>query len=79
MSVVSCAGTSCTVTLSGSGSVHALGTTFSLDGITEGRATLLVDGEEVSCSEGQTVPAGPLTLRCTSVTDDTVTFDVHPG
>ena len=76
---MTCSGTSCTVTLSGNSTVHVLDTTFSLDRVSDGGATLLVDGEEVPCTEGETVPAGSLTLRCTSVTDDAVTFDVHPS
>jgi hypothetical protein len=75
---VTCFETSCTVTLSGNATAQVLDTTFSLEDISDGRATLLVDGEEVTCTEGQTVPIDSLTLQCTSVTGDAVTFDVHP-
>jgi hypothetical protein len=62
------------VTLSGNAMVYVLGTTISLDSISNGRANLRVGGQGVSCSEGQTVSAGSLDLTCTSVTDDTVAF-----
>jgi hypothetical protein len=60
------------VTLSGNGTVHVLGTSISLDRISNGRATLQVGDQDVSCTEGQSVSAGSLTLTCTSITNDTV-------
>ncbi len=70
---VSCSGGSCSVTLSGDGAeAEILGTTLSFGGVQDGRASLGVAGAEVSCAEGESVSAGPLQLKCTSVTDDAV-------
>ena len=77
VSLVSCSGNSCSVTLSGSGSlVHILGTTFDLAEVDGDRATLRVDGRNVTCPLGQSVSVGALRLTCTATTDDTVTFTV---
>ena len=77
MSRVSCSGNSCSVTLGGSGSrVHVLGTTFRLAAIDGDRATLRVDGRDVTCDLGRSVPVGALRLTCTAATDHTVTFTV---
>ena len=66
----SCSGSSCTVTLDGEGSeVEILGQTVTLGGVQDGRATISVGGASVSCGEGESVTAGPLSLECTSVTD----------
>ncbi|MGY1811599.1 hypothetical protein [Blastococcus sp. SYSU D00820] len=68
-----CNTSSCSVTLSGEGSeVEILGQTLSLGGIENGRATLRVGSATVSCGQGESVAAGPLSLECTSVTDDSV-------
>ena len=78
--MVSCVGDSCTVTLAGSGSMATvLGATIAFVAVHDGRATLRVDDQEVSCAEGETVSAGGLQLRCTTVTGDSVTFDATPG
>ena len=70
---VSCSGSSCSVTLSGDGAeAEILGTTLTLGGVSDGRASLGVAGAEVSCAEGESVTAGPLELQCTSITDDSV-------
>ena len=70
---VSCAGSACTVTLDGEGSeVEILGQTVTLGGVQDGRATISVGGASVSCGEGETVSAGPLSLECSGVTDDSV-------
>ena len=80
VSLVSCSGNSCSVTLGGSGSrAHVLGTTFSLAAIDGDRATLRVDGRDVTCELGRSVPVGALRLTCTAATDDTVTFTVVRG
>ena len=77
VSLVSCSGNSCSVTLSGSGSlVHILGTTFDLAEVDGDRATLRVDGRNVPCPLGQSVSVGALRLTCTATTDDAVTFTV---
>jgi hypothetical protein len=73
--MASCTGSSCDVSLAGAGAeVQVFGTRISLRGIEEGRASVRVGGRTVSCIQGGTVLAGPLTLRCTGVTQDTVTF-----
>ena len=80
VSLVSCSGNSCSVTLSGSGSlVHVLGTTFGLAEVDGGRATLRVDGRDVTCPLGQSVSVGALRLTCTATTDHAVTFTVVRG
>src|SRR3954466_11231300 len=70
---VSCSGTSCTATLSGDGaSAEILGTTLTFSGVQDGRATLGVGDASVSCAQGESISAGPLSVTCTSVTDDAV-------
>jgi hypothetical protein len=70
---VSCSGSSCSVTLSGDGAeAEILGTTLTFGGVQDGRAELSVGGAGVSCAEGESVSAGPLSLQCTTVTDDSV-------
>ena len=70
---VSCSPSSCSVTLSGEGAeADILGTTLSFAGTENGRASLSVGGASVSCGQGETVSAGPLTLECTAVTDTSV-------
>jgi hypothetical protein len=77
VSLVSCSGNSCSVTLSGSGSlVHVLGTTFGVADVEGNRATLRVDGRDVTCPVGQGVSVGALRLTCTATTDHAVTFTV---
>jgi hypothetical protein len=70
---VSCSGTKCTVTLSGDGaSAEILGQKVEFAGTKDGRATLGVGDTSVSCAEGESVSAGPLSVTCTSVTDGAV-------
>lgn len=70
---VSCTTSSCSVTLSGEGAeADILGTKLTFGGVQDGRASLGVAGASVSCAEGETVTAGPLSLECTSVTEDAV-------
>ncbi|MBY3554059.1 hypothetical protein [Modestobacter lapidis] len=70
---VSCANNECTVTLTGSGAeAEILGTSLAFGGVQDGRATLSVGNASVSCAEGESVSAGPLSLTCTTVTDDSV-------
>jgi hypothetical protein len=76
---VDCSLTSCSITLSGDGQVEVLGTTVSLARVENGRATLGVAGKEISCAQGEDVAAGPLTLSCTTVTDDGVTLTASLG
>jgi hypothetical protein len=56
--------------------VHILGTTFDLAEVDGDRATLRVDGRNVTCHPGQSVSVGALRLTCTATTDDAVTFTV---
>lgn len=70
---VSCSGGSCSVTLSGDGAnATVLGKSLAFAGTSGGRATLSVGDSQVSCSEGQSVTAGPLRLACSKVTDNSV-------
>jgi hypothetical protein len=70
---VSCSGSTCSVTLSGSGAeAEILGTTLTFGGVQDGKAQLSVGGASVSCGEGETVTAGPLSLECSGVTEDSV-------
>ena len=70
---VSCSTSTCTVTLTGDGAeAEILGTTLTFGGIQDGRAQLSVGGASVSCGEGETVSAGPLSLECSGVSDDSV-------
>jgi hypothetical protein len=77
---VSCSGTKCTVTLKGDGtSADILGQKLELAGTKDGRATLGVGGATVSCAQGESVDAGPLSVTCTSVTDDAVELTASLG
>jgi hypothetical protein len=79
VSIVSCSGDECSVTLSGNSVVRVLDATFSVARIENGRATLRVDDQDVSCAQGQSVSVGSLNLTCTRVTSDTVEFTVSRG
>jgi hypothetical protein len=74
-----CSGTSCSVTISGDAQTSVLGTQISLGDVQDGRATLSVGDRQVSCSQGESVSAGPLELKCTTVTDDSVTLTASLG
>ena len=77
---VSCSGGTCTVTLSGEGAkAEVLGTTLTFGGIQDGKASLSVGSASVSCGEGETVTAGPLELKCSGVTDDSVDLSATLG
>lgn len=77
---VDCTGNSCSVTLSGDGaSADLLGTSIAFGGVENGRATLRVGDTEVSCAQGESVSAGPLSLECTEVTDDSVKLSASLG
>jgi hypothetical protein len=77
---VSCSTSSCTATLSGDGaSAKIFGTTVKFGGVQDGRATLGVGDASVSCAEGESVGAGPLSVTCTSVTDDAVELTASLG
>ena len=70
---VSCSTSSCTATLSGDGATaDILGTTIEFGGVADGRATLGVGDASVSCAEGESVGVGPLSVTCSSVSEDSV-------
>ncbi|HZH22275.1 MAG TPA: hypothetical protein VEZ18_18980 [Geodermatophilus sp.] len=77
---VNCTGTSCAVTLSGDGAqADILGTPIVLGAVESGRASIRVGDQEIGCSQGESVSAGPLNLECTTVTEDTVTMTASLG
>src|SRR3954454_18017066 len=77
---VSCSGNSCSVTLKGDGAkAKVLGSTVAFAGTDNGQATVSVAGHNVSCTEGQSVDAGPLHLECTKVTDSSVELSAALG
>src|ERR1700712_4744500 len=79
-SATSCSGVTCSVTLNGSGStVDVLGQHVAFAGTGGGRASLSVGGRSISCTEGQSVDAGPLTLTCSAVTSDSVKLTARLG
>jgi hypothetical protein len=77
---VSCSGASCSVTLTGNGAkATVLGKSLAFAGTSGGRAELSVGDAQVSCTQGQSVSAGPLRLACTTVTDDSVELTASLG
>jgi hypothetical protein len=77
---VSCSGNSCSVTLTGDGATaKVLGSTVAFAGTSNGTATVSVAGHDVSCTQGQSVDAGPLHLSCTTVTDSSVELSASLG
>lgn len=77
---VSCSTSSCSVTLTGDqGQADILGTTLTFGGVEDGRASLGVAGNTVSCAEGESVVAGPLELQCTAVSEDSVELTAALG
>ena len=77
---LSCSSSECSVTLSGSGAeVDILGTSLGFGGVQDGRASLSVGNASVSCAQGETVTAGPLTLTCTTVESDSVEVTASLG
>ena len=72
---MSCSGSTCSVTLSGSGSrVHLPGGTMSLVQLRDGRATLRGGNRDVVCVEGQDVSVAGLDIGCSAVTAHAVRF-----
>lgn len=77
---VSCSGHTCSVTLTGDGAqAKVLGSTVGYAGTSNGRASVSVAGHTASCSQGQSVRLGPLTLACTKVTDNSVELSASLG
>jgi hypothetical protein len=70
---VSCSASSCTAKLSGDGAeAKILGQTLTLGSVENGKASLSVGDASISCTEGESVTAGPLKLTCSTVTEDSV-------
>src|SRR3954453_23045797 len=77
ISVASCSGTSCSVTLGGNGSkVEVFGPTISLRGLQGGQAALRVGDQDVFCRPGQRISLGSLRLECTAIAANSVEFTV---
>lgn len=76
---VNCSGSSCDLTLAAGQEADVLGTTVAFDSTEDGVATLQVGNREAQCEQGQEVAAGPLTLQCSSVSDDSVTLSASLG
>ena len=77
---VSCSGRTCTATLQGDDAkVSILGKSVAFAGTQDGRASLSVGDAKVSCSQGESVSAGPLELTCTEVTGDSVKLSATLG
>jgi hypothetical protein len=77
---VDCSGTTCTVTLDGKGAkASILGNDLAFAGVENGRATLSVGDASVSCAEGESVSAGPLSITCTKVSDNALELTAKAG
>ncbi len=76
---VDCSGNSCSVTLGSGAETEVLGTTLSFDSAEGGEATLSVGNETMTCTEGESVTAGPLELECTTVEEDSVELTATLG
>jgi len=77
---VDCSGTTCTATLTGDGATASiLGHDLAFAGTENGRATVSVGDASASCAQGESVSAGPLSLTCTTVTEDTLEVTASVG
>jgi hypothetical protein len=77
---VSCSGKTCTATLKGDGAkASILGNDLAFAGTQNGRATLSVGDKSVSCAQGESVSAGPLSITCTTVTADSLEITAKVG
>ena len=77
---VSCSGRTCTATLQGDDAkVSILGNDLAFAGVQDGQATVSVGDQSVSCTEGESVSAGPLSITCTSITEDTLEITASLG
>ena|SRR5690242_11335450 len=75
-----CSGVTCSVTLTGSGStIDVLGQHLAFAGTRDGKASVSVGGRSISCTEGRSVDAGPLTLTCRDITPDSVRLTASLG
>jgi hypothetical protein len=77
---VSCSGSQCTVKLEGNGaSANILGNEIGFAGTQDGRAGLSLGDASVTCAQGESVSLGPLSLTCTTVTEDSVELTASAG
>ena len=76
---VDCSGTSCDLTLAAGQEADVLGTTVAFDSTEDGVATLRVGDREAQCEQGEEVSAGPLTVQCSTVGEDSVTLSASLG
>ena len=77
---VSCSGNSCTATLTGEDAkASILGNDLVFAGTKDGKATISVGDNTVSCAEGESVSAGPLSITCTTITDDSLELTAKVG
>jgi hypothetical protein len=77
---VDCSGTQCTATLTPDDmEAEILGNSLAFGGVQDGRASLSVGNQSVSCAQGESVEAGPLSLTCTTVTEDSVELTASLG
>lgn len=74
-----CAGMSCELTLATGQEAEVLGTTLSFTGSEDGTATLQADGRSVTCTEGEEISAGPVSVECSAISDDSVTLAASLG
>jgi hypothetical protein len=74
-----CSATSCRLTLAAGQEAEVLGTTLSFTGSEDGTATVRAGDRSLTCREGEDVSAGPVTLRCTEISDDSVTLTASLG
>jgi hypothetical protein len=77
---VDCSGSTCTVTLKGDGAkANILGNELAFAGVQNGRATVSVGDASVSCAQGEDVSAGPLSITCTKVAEDSLELTAKAG
>lgn len=76
---VDCSGQSCELTLQSGQEADVLGTTLAFTSSEDGTATIRVGNDDATCREGEGIEAGPLSLECTTVTEDSVTLTATLG
>jgi hypothetical protein len=77
---VSCSGSQCTVKLEGNGaSANILGNDIGFAGTQDGRAGLSLGDASVTCAQGESVALGPLSVTCTTVTENSVELTASAG
>lgn len=72
-----CQNNACTITLHGAGaSTEPAGYTIELNGSDGESADFAIDGEALTCTEGETVQASGYSATCTEVGEDLLVVDV---